>query len=158
MWKAEATRLWKGQRPLRGHGRKSWMRRTKNFDRQDLIFVRRASNFTQADWCVQEKGARTVWSDRETWRAIALQCMTMLYIMSYDRRIYIYIYIVYILNIHIFLNICFWFQYSSNTTSFKVFSGWIWLEGQCRNCLLHSPSPWSNFTCHSHGIGNISSN
>ena len=38
--KAEATHPWKGQRPLQGHGSKSWMKRTKNLDRQDLIFVR----------------------------------------------------------------------------------------------------------------------
>ena len=38
--KAEATHPWQGQRPLRGHGSKSWMKRTKNLDLQDLIFVR----------------------------------------------------------------------------------------------------------------------
>ena len=38
--KAEDTYPWKGQRPLRGHGSKSWMKRTKNLDLQDLIFVR----------------------------------------------------------------------------------------------------------------------
>ena len=38
--KAETTHPWKGQRPLRGHGSKSWMKRTKNLDLQDLIFVR----------------------------------------------------------------------------------------------------------------------
>ena len=38
--KAEATHAWKGQRALRGHGSKSWMKRTKNLDLQDLIFAR----------------------------------------------------------------------------------------------------------------------
>ena len=58
----------------------------KNKESRSSGFDFCASNFTQADWCVQEKSARTVWSDRENWRAIPVQCMTILYIMSFDRR------------------------------------------------------------------------